>query len=155
MVGSGRGINAGWIVLEQRERHYLPSTFCRPHRRVGIVERPVLSDCHQARPGGGHAPHPLGTLTAEDHLVVGDPGPADPVGRGPLRRIPIAARRHRLDQGSMKCNPSLRPAYDTQVDRLAAGLDILHVVGYTEAHHAIEADELIASCTLVHHLIED
>jgi hypothetical protein len=81
MVGSGRGIYAGWIVLEQRERHYLPSTFSRSHRRVGIVERPVLSDCHQALPCGGHAPHPLGTLTAEDHLVVGDPGPADPIGR--------------------------------------------------------------------------
>jgi hypothetical protein len=33
--------------------------------------------------------------------------------------------------------------------------DILHVVGYTEAHHAIEADELIASCTLVHQVIDD
>lgn len=33
--------------------------------------------------------------------------------------------------------------------------DILHVVGYTEAHHAIEADELIASCRLVHQVIDD
>jgi methylmalonyl-CoA mutase cobalamin-binding subunit len=33
--------------------------------------------------------------------------------------------------------------------------DILHVVGYTEAHHAIEADELIASCNLVHQVIDD
>jgi hypothetical protein len=33
--------------------------------------------------------------------------------------------------------------------------DILHVVGYTEAHHAIEAAELIASCTLVHQVIDD
>jgi hypothetical protein len=66
----------------------------------------------------------------------------------------VSNRRHRLDQGSTNCNPSLGPAYDTQVDRLAAGLDILHLVGYTEAHHAIEADELIASCTLVHQVID-
>ncbi len=33
--------------------------------------------------------------------------------------------------------------------------DILHVVGYTEAHHAIEAGELVASCTLVHQVIDD
>ncbi len=33
--------------------------------------------------------------------------------------------------------------------------DIVHVVGHTEAHHAIEAEELIASCTLVHQVIAD
>ena len=33
--------------------------------------------------------------------------------------------------------------------------DIIHVVGFTEAHHAIEADELVASCTLVHQVIDD
>lgn len=33
--------------------------------------------------------------------------------------------------------------------------DIVHVVGYTEAHHAIEAPELIASCRLVEQVIED
>jgi len=33
--------------------------------------------------------------------------------------------------------------------------DILHVVGHTEAHHAIGADELISSCTLAHQVIDD
>jgi methylmalonyl-CoA mutase cobalamin-binding subunit len=33
--------------------------------------------------------------------------------------------------------------------------DILHVVGYTEAHHAIEAGELVSSCQLVHQVIDD
>jgi len=33
--------------------------------------------------------------------------------------------------------------------------DIVHVVGFTEAHHAIEAGELVASCTLVHQVIDD
>lgn len=33
--------------------------------------------------------------------------------------------------------------------------DILHVVAYTEAHHATGPDELIASCALVHQVIDD
>jgi methylmalonyl-CoA mutase cobalamin-binding subunit len=33
--------------------------------------------------------------------------------------------------------------------------DILHVVGFSEAHHAVEAEELIASCSLVHQVIDD
>ncbi|MBP1632031.1 MAG: methionine synthase cobalamin-binding domain, partial [Acidobacteria bacterium] len=33
--------------------------------------------------------------------------------------------------------------------------DILHVVGHTEAHHMTGPDELIASCTLVHQVIDD
>lgn len=33
--------------------------------------------------------------------------------------------------------------------------DILHVVGHTEADHAIEADELITSCTLVRQVVDD
>lgn len=33
--------------------------------------------------------------------------------------------------------------------------DIMHVVGYTEADHAIEADELVASCAMVHQVIDD
>lgn len=33
--------------------------------------------------------------------------------------------------------------------------DILHVVGYTEAHHIGGPDDLIASCTLVHQVIDD
>lgn len=33
--------------------------------------------------------------------------------------------------------------------------DILHVVGHTEADHAIEADELITSCTLVRQVVGD
>jgi hypothetical protein len=33
--------------------------------------------------------------------------------------------------------------------------DILHVVAYTEAHHATGPDELIASCRLVHQVIDD
>lgn len=33
--------------------------------------------------------------------------------------------------------------------------DILHVVGYTEAHHAIEPDELVASCRLVQQVVDD
>ena len=33
--------------------------------------------------------------------------------------------------------------------------DILHVVGHTEADHAIEADELITSCTLVRQVADD
>ena len=33
--------------------------------------------------------------------------------------------------------------------------DILHVVGHTEAHHITGPDELIASCTLVHQVIDD
>ncbi len=33
--------------------------------------------------------------------------------------------------------------------------DMLHVVGYTEAHHAVRSEELIASCTLAHQVIDD
>ncbi len=33
--------------------------------------------------------------------------------------------------------------------------DILHVVGYTEAHHAVRSEELIASCTLAHQVTDD
>jgi len=33
--------------------------------------------------------------------------------------------------------------------------DIIHVVGHTEAHHAIEAAELITACSLVHQVIDD
>jgi len=38
---------------------------------------------------------------------------------------------------------------------MLAAPDILHVVGFTEAHHAIEAGELVASCHLVHQVIDD
>jgi hypothetical protein len=33
--------------------------------------------------------------------------------------------------------------------------DVVHVVGHTEAHHVIGPDELIASCSLVHQVIDD
>ena len=33
--------------------------------------------------------------------------------------------------------------------------DIIHVVGHTEADHAIEAPELVTACSLVHQVIDD
>jgi methylmalonyl-CoA mutase cobalamin-binding subunit len=38
---------------------------------------------------------------------------------------------------------------------MGAAPDILHVVGHTEAHHAIEADELVTSCTLARQVVDD
>ena len=38
---------------------------------------------------------------------------------------------------------------------MALAPDIIHVVGHTEAHHAIEASELITACALVHQVIDD
>ncbi|HLU52598.1 MAG TPA: cobalamin B12-binding domain-containing protein [Acidimicrobiia bacterium] len=38
---------------------------------------------------------------------------------------------------------------------MALSPDILHVVGHTEADHAIEPDELITSCTLVRQVVDD
>jgi len=48
---------------------------------------------------------------------------------------------------SMPVDPDRRGAagLDTRTAMLLAP-DILHVVGHTEAHHAIGADELISSC---------
>lgn len=38
---------------------------------------------------------------------------------------------------------------------MALSPDIIHVVGHTEADHAIEANELITACALVHQVIDD
>lgn len=58
---------------------------------------------------------------------------------------------------------SLPPDPDRALGQLASATrtamalspDIIHVVGHTEAHHAIEAHELITTCAVVHQVIDD
>lgn len=58
---------------------------------------------------------------------------------------------------------SLPPDPDRALGQLASATrtsmalapDIIHVVGHTEADHAIEADELITACAVVHQVIDD
>ena len=45
----------------------------QPHRRIGVVERSIPSNCDQARPSDDHGHHLLVVLAAENCFVVRDP----------------------------------------------------------------------------------
>jgi hypothetical protein len=58
---------------------------------------------------------------------------------------------------SLPSNPDRALGQLASATRTAMALspDIIHVVGHTEADHAIEASELITACEVVHQVIDD
>jgi hypothetical protein len=97
---------------------------------------------------------PPGTSPAMD---VAKMGAMDTVARHHTGNEVTVLRELRAGLFSLPTDPDRARGQLASSTRTAMLLvpDIFHVVGYTEAHHAIEADELITSCTLVHQVIDD
>ena len=99
------------------------------------------------------AQHTAGHLPRHGRRQDGRHGHRGP----PLRRRDVLFAETRAGLFSLPPDPDRARGQLASSTRTAMLLapDIVHVVGYTEAHHAVEADELIASCTLVHQVIDD